>query len=276
MRSVSAFVKPADGRNDHDDGERDRGVFASCQRAQGGGGDRQPEHDAPCHRRAHDPECVRTDRSHAVAIDALGGPQRADRVVAVGGGERAVDDQAGGRARGREADRGQRTAPAPGEDGGPRPDREQRPREEGGGAERHGAGRPDGAPLRREQRGRGQAAGGEDGVEGRHPEEQHRRRARGEDGSDAGVAVSAQRAAERVSQGRGQRGAADAQRGSAGDGREAEGMQHEQRRRRVAGDVDRQRRDELGEAVEVEARAVGQRRQPGEVLIARFERAAGT
>ena len=40
-------------------------------------------------------------------------------------------------------------------------------------------------------------------------------------------------------------------------------MQHEQRRRRVAGDVDRQRRDELGEAVEVEARAVGQRRQPG-------------
>ena len=53
-------------------------------------------------------------------------------------------------------------------------------------------------------------------------------------------------------------------------------MQHEQRRRRVAGDVDRQRRDELGEAVEVEARAVGQRRQPGQVLIARLERAAGT
>ena len=52
-------------------------------------------------------------------------------------------------------------------------------------------------------------------------------------------------------------------------------MQHEQRRRRVTGDVDRQRRDELGEAVEVEMRAVGERRQPGQILVARLERAAG-
>ena len=87
-------------------------------------------------------------RSHAVAVDVLGGPQRADRVVAVGGGERAVDDEAGGRAR---APRGR---PRPADRAGARRGRWPTPRPRaaptrgGWRRERHRAGRPHGAPLR--------------------------------------------------------------------------------------------------------------------------------
>ena len=92
------------------------------------------------------------------------------------------------------------------------------------------------------------------------------------EGGDPGPPVAEQLAPEDVGQRDGQGADPDQERREGARAVDPEGVHHEEETGRVARAVDGQRRDDLGEAVEEHAGAVGERRKRRQVLVRRLER----